>query len=124
MKSTVNREIGERLQRIRKMLGVTGGELSEKLGISVGYYRKLERGEHMINMSVLKCLHDRYGIDLNYLITGRGREEDLARDLASGRPEEVFYFLRLLLDSCERMYMMNVPEEEGAENEEYYSKRV
>ena len=56
---------------------------------------------------------------MNYLITGRAREEDLARDLVCGNPEEVFFLLHRLLDSCERIYMSDVREEGRNDGEKY-----
>lgn len=120
MNEIVNVMVGRRLQKIRKMLDVPSADMAETLHISVGHYRKLERGDHGISLSTLVVLHERYGIDLNYLLTGRAREEDIARDLATGKPEEVFYFLHHLLDSCEKAYMMHLLEGEENGDKKYY----
>lgn len=120
MNEMINGVVGRRLQKIRKMLDVKPSEMAESLHISVGHYRKLERGDHAINLCTLVLLHEKYGIDLNYLITGRAREDDIARDLACGKPEEVFYFMHQLLDSCERAYMGHALEREEKEDKEYY----
>ena len=119
MTELVNGRIGRRLRRVRLMLGIKVKDMAESLDLTVGHYRKLERGEHAINLSLLILLHGKYGIDLNYLITGRATEEDLARDLVCGNPEEVFFLLHRLLDSCERIYMSDVREEGRNDGEKY-----
>lgn len=111
MTEIVNGEIGRRLRKVRQMLGIKVIEMADSLELTVGHYRKLERGEHAINLTILSILNARYGIDLNYLITGKSREEDLARDLAGGNPEEVFFLLHRLLDSCEKIYLRDIRED-------------
>ena len=114
MTEAVNSAVGRRLRNIREMLEVKVMDMADSLEISVGYYRKLERGDHAIRLPLLILLHEIYGIDLNYLITGRAREEDIARDLVCGNPEEMFYLLHRLLNSCEKTYM--APIQEGREH--------
>lgn len=119
MTEVINGKIGRRLRGVRQMLGVRGKEMADSLGLTVGHYRKLERGEHAISLPLLIMLNAQYGIDLNYLITGKSREEDLARDLAGGNPEEVFFLLHRLLDSCEKVYMRDIREETEDGDEKY-----
>lgn len=121
---SVNRSVGRRLKKIREMLEIKVMDMADSLELSVGYYRKLERGDHAISLPLLILLHDRYGIDLNYLITGKAREEDVARDLVCGKPEEMFYLLHRLLDTCENTYN-NLQKEEGQSvDKEYRQGRV
>ncbi len=112
MKVMINILLGRRLRKIRKILGVSSEDMAEALEVSVGHFQKLERGDHAFSLERLKVLREHYGIDLNYLVTGRSKEEDIARDLIYGTPEETFYFMHQLLDSCERMYLRRVSEEE------------
>lgn len=72
---SVNRSVGRRLKKIREMLEIKVMDMADSLELSVGYYRKLERGDHAISLPLLILLHDRYGIDLNYLITGKAKED-------------------------------------------------
>ena len=69
MTEAVNSAVGRRLRNIREMLEVKVMDMADSLEISVGYYRKLERGDHAIRLPLLILLHEIYGIDLNYLIT-------------------------------------------------------
>lgn len=117
---TVNGAVGMRLRKIREMLEVRVCDMAGSLDLSEGYYRKLERGDHAIGLPILISLHRNYGIDLNYLITGRAREEDIARELVCGQPEEMFYLLHRLLDCCERTYMEQRREDRLDGDEEHY----
>mgnify|MGYP001051184097 CR=1 FL=1 len=119
MSETVNGEIGRRLRKVRLMLGIKVKDMADSLGLTVGHYRKLERGEHAINASLLTLLHGIYGIDLNYLITGRAREEDLAKDLMCGNQKEMFFLLHRLLDSCEKIHRDDAREEDEDGDEEH-----
>lgn len=119
MKAIINIVVGRRLRRIRKMLNLSSEDMAETLELSVGHFQKLERGDHAFSLIRLKALREIYGIDLNYLITGRSKEEDIARDLIYGTPEETFYFFHQLLDSCERTYMMRVAQEGEDINKKY-----
>lgn len=119
MKEMINIAVGKRLRRIRKMLDISSEDMAETLELSSGHFQKLERGEHAFSLVRMKALREKYGIDLNYLITGRQKEEDIARDLINGTPEEVFYFIHQLLNSCERIYMTR-GEEEGENNDKKY----
>ncbi len=108
-----NRVLGKRLRTARKMLNISSEEMAEVLDLSAGHYRKLERGEHAISLACLQVLHEEYGMDLNYIITGHAREEDVARDLIMRKPEEVFCYMHQLLESCERMYASYCEKKEG-----------
>ncbi len=107
-----NRVLGRRLRKARKMMNISSEEMAEVLHLSTGHYRKLERGEHAISLACLQVLHEEYGFDLNYIITGHAREEDVARDLVNSTPEEVFYYMHQLLESCERVYATYCKERE------------
>lgn len=111
MKVIMNIVVGRRLRKIRKMLGVSSEEMAETLELSPGHFQKLERGDHAFSLERLKALQEVYGIDLNYLIAGRSKEEDIARELVCGTPKETFYLLHRLLESCEKTYQRSVMEE-------------
>ncbi len=112
MREQSNRVVGRRLRKIRRLIHVSSEEMAETLDLSVGHFRKLERGDHALSLACMQTLNEQYGIDLNYLITGKSREEDIARDLACGTPEQVIYSLHQLLNSFEHVYLRNRQEKE------------
>lgn len=120
MRVRINVVIGNRLRKIRKMLDISSDDMAETMNLSVGHFQKLERGDHALSLTCLKVLREKYGVDLNYLITGRSREEDIARDLIDGTPEEIFYFMHQLLDSCERLHSMRISKGEEEDHKKYY----
>lgn len=68
--SNINLDIGKRLNVVRtERLQFTQEILSEKCGISVEFYRLLEKGDYLPNLNVLKCIHD-LGGDVDYILTG------------------------------------------------------
>lgn len=120
MKVFKNVQVGKRLRQIRRMLDVSQEDMAEAMNISVGHFQKLERGDHAFSLSYLEVLHEKYGIDLNYLISGQIREQDIARELVCGAPQDVFYCLHQLLASCEEIYNMSHIEEKEEKNQKYY----
>lgn len=69
--SKLNMQIGERLQRARENLGCTQEAFAESLDVAAVHYQRLERGEYALTLDKMVVLHEKYGIDLNYLITGK-----------------------------------------------------
>lgn len=67
----LNMKIGERLQSARENLGYTQEMFAEALNVEVVHYQRLERGEYALTLDKMVVLHEKYGIDLNYLIAGK-----------------------------------------------------
>lgn len=77
--SKLNNQIGERLQRARENLGCTQEIFAESLDVAPVHYQRLERGEYALTLDKMVVLHEKYGVDLNYLITGKrtgGNDKD------------------------------------------------
>lgn len=68
--SNINLDIGKRLNIVRTdRLKFTQEILSEKCGISVEFYRLLEKGDYLPNLNILRYIHD-LGGDVDYILTG------------------------------------------------------
>lgn len=85
--SELNKEIGERLQRIREGLGCTQEDFAEAIGVSVNYYRKLEYGQNALTIARLVSLKKQKEVDLNFLLTGERSKFNLKEYLATVEPE-------------------------------------
>lgn len=108
---SINSKVGSRIRKVRLMLGLTLEEMSEALCISPGHLRKLERGQNGINLQYLRVLREKYGVDLNYLLTGKAMQEDIAELLCCSSRNEQLYFWHMLLDSYEeKLKQMNISE--------------
>jgi len=69
--------IGKRIKEKRKQAGLTQEQLSEKIGVTVGYVSQCERGISKINLEKLSEIADILGADLSYFVTGSTPDGDL-----------------------------------------------
>ncbi len=63
---------GERLKEARYFLQMNQTQFSSLLGLSLSQYGKIERGDRPINPKYVQVLEGK-GIDVNYVITGKGK---------------------------------------------------
>lgn len=63
--------IGDRLRQVREDLGLSQPQMAEALGMPFGTYQAYEQDRSAQKASMLARLAER-GIDLNWLLTGRG----------------------------------------------------
>jgi transcriptional regulator with XRE-family HTH domain len=107
---SLQRRLGERIQRLRQAKGYTQDELATRCGITQKYLSDLERGEKAPSWETLVALsHKGFETKLATLMFGVDEEvETEARELAdvlAGRPETVKYdvlrAVRLLLRAGE-----------------------
>ena len=64
------KEMGKRLKAVRQSLGITQEKMAETMDVSVRQYRRYEAGEASLPISFLDAV-DTYGIDINYIGTGK-----------------------------------------------------
>jgi len=69
----MRQQIGKRLRLIRENIGITQADLGEKLGIQFQHVSKYERGETVPTWENLIKLNDLYDININWLLTGKGK---------------------------------------------------
>ena len=65
-------EIGERIKKVRKELGLTQEDMAKKLGISRESIVKYERGDIMPSQKFLKLLKYELEVNPNWILTGEG----------------------------------------------------
>lgn len=75
--------IGQRLCLIRAEKDMTQEEVSEKCGITVEYYGKIERGEGLPSIKVIDCLH-RNSWDTDFILIGEKTGESVFAECLSG----------------------------------------
>ena len=66
------KHFGERLKRVRKALGLTQGQLADRLGISQGSLSSAEIGRNFLGTPQLNRLIETFNISIDYLLTGKG----------------------------------------------------
>jgi len=64
--------LGGRLKLLRKMLGLTQKEMADELGVSRFAVIKWEKGERDIPSEVYETLASKFGVNINWLLTGEG----------------------------------------------------
>ena len=74
-------DIGNRLGYVRNyILNMTQEYMAEKLGISVEYYRLLEKGRYLPSIDVINMLHTIYE-DIDYILLGTKTNESKFADI-------------------------------------------
>lgn len=67
-------ELGKRLREVRLALGdPLRDDAARKLGVSKSSIANYERGERVPDASVLETYRRKYGVDINWLLTGDGK---------------------------------------------------
>ena len=72
---TINKQIGKRIQYLRKQKGVSQLDLALDAGVNRNYLSDLERGERNPSLKVLVRIAEALGVDLSTLV--QGVKEDL-----------------------------------------------
>ena len=73
------REMGRRIRTRRREMGITQEELAGKAGISTSFIGHIERGEKIASVETLAALSESMDMDLNYMILGICRSDDIKR---------------------------------------------
>lgn len=86
-------DIGNRLGYVRNTkLEMTQENMAERLGMSVEYYRLIEKGRFLLNMEMTNLLHQMYA-DIDYIFIGKeaGKSvfEDVLKDISEAKRENI-----------------------------------
>lgn len=79
-----NEIIGRRLQDVRESAHMDFYDMAKLLCVSVGHYRKIERGVYGLDVEKLVILYEKLDVDPLYLLAGRqkARRESVDSHLA------------------------------------------
>lgn len=69
-------EVGIRVKEFRTSLHMTQKEFAGSLNWDVNTYRKIETGVSLLTTDKAQNLHERYEIDINYILTGERPDPD------------------------------------------------
>jgi transcriptional regulator with XRE-family HTH domain len=123
----IDRHIGERLQKRRKLIGMSQQQLGQALGVTFQQIQKYEGAKNRIAASRLLHIAGVLGVSFAWFIEGlpaltlarigfgENRQEPLkdAPDLASGLPEDIFE-RKETFDLLREYYSFSDPEQRRA----------
>ncbi|MCP5107160.1 MAG: helix-turn-helix domain-containing protein [bacterium] len=75
-------ETGKRLRSFRRSLDITLSELARKAGLSIGIISEMETGKNKPSPQLMYTMHQVYGLNLHWLLTGAGDR------IVSGKKDE------------------------------------
>lgn len=90
MNETQRKDIGKRIQRIRKMRGESQVVLGKAIGCIATTVSKYERGELELYATIINIICERYQINHTWLLTGKG-------DVFADHPEKQPDFMSALM---------------------------
>lgn len=108
MSPTLEEEIGHRLRKIRKLRNLTQKELSERIQgrIDYSYIGKIERGEQLPSLKVLRKIGDALGVHLGYFFQKEEWVELLPEELKRIAKDEA---RRALLKGIAGVHREDIP---------------
>lgn len=62
--------VGNRIKGIRKVKGITQEQLAKRMGISVTYLSRIERGSSKINLNRISEICELLNVPMNYILVG------------------------------------------------------
>ena len=81
-------QIGKRLYKRRKEMGLTQEAMAERLGMSTTFYGEIERGRKRLSIEKILLVYEQTGMDPDYLLTGKGPLDQAVMEIFKSCPEE------------------------------------
>ncbi|MBI3584380.1 MAG: helix-turn-helix transcriptional regulator [Nitrospinae bacterium] len=72
MKKIIKKEIHDRIKEFREFLNLSQSEFGYRIGLSFQHVSRYERGEVVPSSKILTELCERYNVNINWLLTGKG----------------------------------------------------
>lgn len=89
-------EIGDRIKKLRLSLGLKQVQFSQQVRVSQGYLAEVEKGKKTPSPRVLLAVSTVFGVDEDWLRTGRGRKQRAEDMLLSKEERDVVNLFRRL----------------------------
>ena len=81
-------QIGKRLCKRRKEMGLTQEAMAERIGMSLTFYGGIERGRKRLSIEKILLVYEQTGMDPDYLLTGKGPLDQAVMEIFKSCPEE------------------------------------
>lgn len=95
-----NNQVGRRLRRERKRLGMTQKEFAHFIGISTSYLGALERGERSFSAALLLRLHECLSLSYDYLMEGTRLDSALLSQYLRESSDPIERRISVMLATC------------------------
>ena len=105
MGDTNLQEIGERISKRRKLMGLTQEQLAEQMDVSIQMISNLERGVKAIRIDNLVKLSRILGVTTDYILTGQQSSGDI--DMMSKQIGQLSAEHRELIELIISHYLQN-----------------
>lgn len=93
-------EIGNRLKKVRKSIDLTLNDIKEISGFSIPTISDIERGKNKPNLEYLLLLAEKFNVNLNWVLTGKGAMfDDFDITWGFGKDNEIVKELIYLLEN-------------------------
>lgn len=89
-------EIGDRIKKLRLSLGLKQVQFSQQVRVSQGYLAEVEKGKKIPSSRVLLAISTVFGVDEEWIRSGRGRKQKAEDMLLSKEEREVVNLYRRL----------------------------
>lgn len=97
-------QIGKRLYKRRKEMGLTQEAMAERLGMSLTFYVEIERGRKRLSIEKILMVYEQTGMNPDYLLTGEEPLEQAAMEIFRNCPEEKRPVLEQIFSNLTEMY--------------------
>ena len=104
-------EIGDRLRKHRKSIGLTQAEAADVLEMSCNFYGDIERGKSRLSIEKMILAHERVAImkedndhDPTYLLTGEIQPQMSFYDIISDCPKDKIFDMEQILRYASNLY--------------------
>lgn len=72
-------ECGQRIQKVRKLLGHTQADIATMIGVSTSHYGKIEVGKSAPSIDVMVELSELLHLSLDYMLLGKEPQNDVVK---------------------------------------------
>ncbi|HJA91628.1 MAG TPA: helix-turn-helix domain-containing protein [Candidatus Eisenbergiella merdipullorum] len=97
-------QIGKRLYKRRKEMGLTQEKMAELLEMSPAFYGDIERGKKRLSIEKILRVYEQTGLDPDYLLTGEEQSGKALMEIFKNCPEEKRPVLEQVLSDMAELY--------------------
>lgn len=113
----MNRLIGDKIFKLRRSLGMTQQDLSEKMGISVTFLSEIENGHKSMSVDTLIRFSKTLHVSLDTIVLDHDQNDSLQKDvlcMMSALPVEYNESILIIAKEMTRTYQQKLAQENAS----------